>query len=134
MIVTIEGVLMPQEGMYREVKRFAYTQEESNDLNGGDSVRDANQALKIVKQITGYSITVGMPPRGKEYQPLYVIQIQVSNTHKMYSSYRVAYRKFNGCPVVASEDMMEIHAAIKKVLRNAMADYNESKKNKNKAA
>ena len=39
-------------------------------------------------------------------------------SHRTKSSYRCARQRFNGCPAEVSEDMMNIFAAIKRVVRN----------------
>lgn len=131
MLITIEAVADPPENGMREVKRYAYRQKEGpNAVNPGDSLRDANHALEIIKQIIGDGIIESTPPRGPDYLPLFLIQLQVSNSHKMYSSYRLDYRKLNGCPLNVIADMMDIHATIRRVLRRGLEDYREMKSQK----
>jgi hypothetical protein len=128
MLAIIEAVAMPPENGMREVKRFAYTLEESRETPEsvrGDSLQDANHALEIVKKFSGASITEGMPPRGDGYTPMYVVQVQVSGTHKKHSHYRSAYHKFDGCPLNVIADMMDIYGNIRKVLRGAMVSHRE---------
>ena len=132
MLAIIEAVAMPPENGMREVKRFAYTLEESKETPEsvrGDSLQDANHALDIVKQITGASIIEGVPPKGGAYTPMYVIQIQVSGTHKKHSHYRTEYHKFNGCPLNVIADMMDIYAEVRSILKGARVSFrNRTKK------
>ena len=120
MIATVEGVMMPPEGGYREIRKFAYTQKESDTSHGGDLLKDANHAWEIVQRIVGGSIYAELPPRGPQYQPCWVVQVQVSNSHRLHSEYRVDYRKFDGCPLCAIDDMFEIYALFKRAVRGGM--------------
>lgn len=128
MIVALEAVLMPPKDGYREIARYAYTKEETIESERTDSVQDANHALQIVKKLCGEAIREGEPPRGKEYQDLWVIQLQVTRTHKKSSNYRVAYHKHNGCQLVAIEDMMEIYAAINECCEMPSKDVGSARK------
>lgn len=127
MIMTIEGVAGPPTNGLRQLLRYAYTHEEAAAENRTDSVLDANHALDIAHRLCGDAIREGEPPREQGYTPLYVVQLQISDTHRKHSSYRCAYRKFDGCPMHAIEDMMEIYAAIKRVLRSARAESKKAK-------
>lgn len=117
---------MPPDGKGpgRPVKHYAYTQEEcENAPVKGDSVQDANLALKLIKGFCGKSIEEGEPPRGKDYQLLYVVIVQVYGTHRDVTHYRPTYHKFAGCPLNVIEDMMDVYAAIKKMIRELRKDY-----------
>ncbi len=121
MIVCIEGVAMPPKwhGLrrYRDVEVFAYCREEREGELGDDSIQSANHALRLVKIVTGRNITEGEPPRTEGHTPMYVIEIQVTEVHRDTASYRVKYQKFDGCPLHVIKNMMEIHAAVKRVVR-----------------
>lgn len=133
MLAVIEAVAMPPDGKEpgRPVQRYAYTQKECDDAPvKGDSVQDANLALRIIKGFCGDSIKESMPPRGKEYQPLYVIAVQIYGTHRDVTHYRTTYHKFNGCPLNVIEDMMDIYATVKRSLRDCRKDYLDAKAEK----
>ena len=131
MLAIIEAVAMPPEERGRKVQLFAYTRE-SKDGRGG-RLQDANVALEIVKELTipdadGESpIIEGLPPRGDACQPLWEIIITVENTHKSISRQTADYRKFDGCPVCASEAMMDIYAEVRRTLRKGLKGYREMK-------
>ena len=135
MLAIIEAVAMPPDDNGKQlVQLYSYQRED-----GGGTVRDANLALDIVHELTDpldgeeSPIIKGEPPRGAEYQPLWEIVITVSNTHKDISFQKADYRKFPGCPVCASESMMDVFAAVKKALRRGLKGYRERKAAKKKA-
>lgn len=125
MLVVIDSVALPplfEMPNIRPVRMFAHTREEAEEENRADTVRDANHALQIVKRLCGGTIAEGEPPRENVIQ-LWTIQLQVSGTRRAHSCYRVAYHKFNGCPLPHVSLMMEIYHAIKRVLRECREDY-----------
>jgi hypothetical protein len=135
MLAVIEAVAMPPDENGKQlIQLYAYQRE-----GGGGTVRDANLALDIVNELTEVQdgeespIIKGEPPRGKEYQPLWEIFITVANTHKDVSFQKADYRKFDGCPVCASEAMMDIYAVVKKALRKGLKGYRAMKAAKKKA-
>ena len=119
MIVCLEGVAMPPKGIrrVRDIKTFGYCREERQEEFGDDSVQTANHAHNIMRAVTGRAIERGEPPRTKDHQPLFVIEIQVLNVHRDRAQYRVAWHKFDGCPRGAIDFMFELHAAVKRVVR-----------------
>jgi hypothetical protein len=135
MLAIIEAVAMPPDDNGKQlIQLYSYQRED-----GGGTVRDANLALDIVNELTDpldgeeSPIIKGEPPRGKEYQPLWEIFITVAKTHKDISFQKADYRKFDGCPVCASEAMMDIYAAVKKALRKGLKGYRAMKAAKKKA-
>lgn len=135
MLAIIEAVAMPPDENGKQlIQLYSYQRED-----GGGTVRDANLALDIVNELTEVQdgeqspIIKGEPPRGAEYQPLWKILITVSNTHKDVSFQKANYRKFDGCPVCASEAMMDVYGAVKKALRRGLKGYRERRAAKKKA-
>ena len=135
MLAIIEAVAMPPDNKgKRLIQLFAYQRED-----GKGTVRDANLALEMVEELTcemdgeESPIIKGMPPRGEGYQPLWEIVITVSKTRKDISYQTADYRKFEGCPVCASEAMMDIYATVRKALRKGLKGYRELKAKKKKA-
>jgi hypothetical protein len=135
MLAIIEAVAMPPDDNGKQlIQLYSYQRE-----GGGGTVRDANLALDIVNELTDpldgeeSPIIKGEPPRGKEYQPLWEIFITVAKTHKDVSFQKADYRKFDGCPVCASEAMMDIYATVKKALRKGLKGYRAMKAAKKKA-
>ena len=132
MLVVLDSVALPpfpEAPSVRPVRMFAHTREEADEENRADTVRDANHALQIVKRLCGGVITEGEPPR-ENVVSLWTIQLQVSGTRRAHSCYRVAYHKFNGCPLPHIDMMMEIYHAVKRVLRECREDYRRAKDEK----
>lgn len=127
MIVQIDAVAMPWEHdgrrRIRPIRVFAYTRVESDGERRDDSVQSSNHALQIVRRICGDAITEGEPPNDGVCMRLFTVQMQVCDTHRKVSSYRVAYKRLAGnCPAPCSEMMMDIYHAIKRVMREARDD------------
>ena len=132
MIVCIEAVAQPANpgANVRDVKLYAYLRNELPGEGGGDRVSDANHALGIVKKLCGELIREGEPPRGDGYNSLWQVEIQVQDTHRTTSKYRVKYHKENGCPLNAIEYMWAVYGAVKKVFREALNDMRARKEKK----
>lgn len=132
MLVSIVGVAMPPKGNKREVKRFVWSHAESNEDNRHDGVYDANHALLIVQKLTKDSTAYiqGEAPVNKDHQWLWLVSIQVSNTHRDHASYKVDYHKFPGCPLVCIEDMMQIYGGFRKLIRESVKDRRDRMKQK----
>lgn len=132
MIVCIEMVALPPKpgANVRDTNMYAYLRKETPGEGDGDRVSDANHALAIVKNLCGNLIIDGEPPRGDGYSPLWQVELQVFETHKNCSKYRVSYHKENGCPMNAIEYMMAVYGAVKKVLRVALNDMRKRKEMK----
>lgn len=135
MFAIIEAVAMPlDENGKQLVQLYSYQREDS-----GSTVRDANLALDIVHELTNpldgeeSPIIKGEPPRGAKHQPLWEIFITVAKTHKDISFQKADYRKFPGCPVCASEAMMDVYGAVEKALRKGLKGYRAMKAAKKKA-
>lgn len=128
MIVSIDAVAMPPEETadrfrrVRPIRIFAYVRPESDGERLDDSVQSSNHALQIVRKLCGDAITDGEPPNDGVCARLFTVQLQVSNTHRRTSSYRVAYRRLGNCPLPCIEMMMDIYRAIKRVIRSARDD------------
>jgi hypothetical protein len=128
MLAIIEAVAMPPDENGKQlIQLYAYQRED-----GGGTVRDANLALDIVNELTETQDDEE-PPRSKGHQPLWEISITVAKTHKDISFQKADYRKFAGCPVCASEAMMDIYATVKKALRKGLKGYRAMKAAKKKA-
>ena len=128
MLVNIEAVAMPPRDGAHAVQLFAYSREETDADRRDDSVKSANHAWQIVESLCGKAerrspgeavILRGEPPRTAGHVPLWIVQLQVRNTHRGISTYRADYHKFIGCPNDCAEYMMEVYATIKHVLRGA---------------
>jgi len=136
MLVCIEAWAGEPTAIGRRVTLYAYTRmETAAEADGvGDTVRDANRALEIVRWLVGGNIVEGRPPGvARGHVPLWVVQIQVSGTRRGHSSYRAAYHKCDRCPLAQIDYMMEIYHAIKRVLRSCRDDLRrerEAKKEK----
>lgn len=136
MIVCIEAVAMPPNNGGCAVQLYAYHREETSDERRDDSVQSANHALQIVDSLCykerehapGEAVILkGEPPRSPEHKQLWIIQLQVRNTHRGVSSYKADYHKFPGCPNDCATYMMEIFGTVKHVLRRARQDLRERK-------
>ncbi len=115
-VVAIEGAMSPD----RWQSLFVYVRdEEDGECPGDGRVMTANHAAQIVDVLTedAGSMTAGRPPEG--FVPLWLVEIQVSDTHRTTSRYVCSYRKRPGCPNAAAEYMMGVYAAVKRVLRGA---------------
>lgn len=130
MVVCIEAVAMPcaKGARFRDVQKFAYLREEVPGESGGDGVRDANHAHEILRLISRGPIVGSEPPRTPGHDSLFLVEIQVLGSRRTKSSYRCAYQRFNGCPAEVSEDMMNIFAAIKRVVRNCYKAIRQDEK------
>lgn len=130
MLAMLDGVLLPPDGKgFRRFAMHCYTEEEPDtDLAGG--VRDHNHAEDIVNALTaregsgdGSFIAKGRAPKGA--QALWNIWMRVSSTRRGVSKYQLDYHKFPGCPVAASEEMMEIFALLRRHIKRAQRDLRE---------
>ena len=133
MLVNIEGVACPADANgIREIVPYVYTMED--DRATPSEVRDANHARQIVRNLAvAESVFVDSePPRGEGYTPMWVVQISVLGTRQHITRYRCAYRKFDGCPLVAIGWMMDIYHSIKKILKNSRKDLEKERKKHNK--
>ena len=122
---------MPPEQGGCAVQLFSYTRTEVDGETKDDSVQSSNHALQIVDSLCRNDknhqdgaavIKKGEPPRTPGHTPLWIIQIQVRNTHKGVSSYHADFSKFAGCPNDCAEYMMDIFGTVKGVLRRARND------------
>lgn len=100
-----------QNGGYR-IHRYAF-------LDGGagrERPADSMYAMKLVKRLTDgpddTSWVCGIPP--KEHVRLFDVLLDVENHGKPDAKYKVEYRKYDGCPLQAIKDGMEIYSAIRK--------------------
>ena len=139
MIVCIEAVAMPPNDGGCAVQLYAYHREETSDERRDDSVQSANHALQIVDSLCykekshadGEAVIMkGEPPRSPEHKQLWIIQLQVRNTHRRISHYHADYHKFKGCPNDVAEYMMEIFSMVKHTLRRAREVLQEKKEMK----
>ena len=139
MIVCIEAIAMPPGNDGCAVQLFAYHREETSDERRDDSVQSANHALQIVESLCykekshadGEAVIMkGEPPCSPNHKPLWIIQLQVRNTHRGISSYHADYHKFTGCPNDCAVYMMEVFSTVKHVLRRARNDLRERKQKK----
>ena len=119
MVVCLEAVgVPPAAGKGRLMELYAYVREELPGEGRGDTVRDSNHALEIVRKLVCDRIAEGRPPSGS--QSLWQVEIQVMCVHKDTASYRAAYHKENGCPESAIKVMMAVYGTVKKVLRESL--------------
>lgn len=142
MIVCIEAIAMPPTDGACAVQLFAYTREEtSTERQDNTTVQSANHALQIVDSLCykerehadgEATIKRGEPPRTEEHTPLWIIQIQVRNTHHGIATYRSDYHKFVGCPNDCAEYMMEVYAVVRGVIRRARKDLRAMREEKRK--
>lgn len=130
MLVNIEGVAQPPHDGIREIVPYVYTSTDSRETPS--EVRDANHAREIVKRLcVPESVFVDAePPRGEGYDPMWIVQISVLGTRQKVTRYRTGYHKFDGCPLAAIGYMMDIHAAIRKILKNSRKELEKERKEK----
>lgn len=132
MLVNIEGVAQPPHDGIREIVPYVYTSQD--DRETPSEVRDANHAREIVKRLCiPESVFVDSePPRGDGYDPMWIVQISVLGTRQKITRYRTGYHKYDGCPLAAIGYMMDIHAAIRKILKNSRKELESERKQKQK--
>ena len=132
MLVNIEGVAQPADANgIRAIVLYVYTSADSRETPS--EVRDANHAREIVRRLcVPESVFVDSePPRGEGYDPMWIVQISVLGTRQKVTRYRTGYYKYDGCPLAAIGYMMDIHAAIRKILKNSRKEL-EKERNKKK--
>ena len=129
MLVNIEGVAQPPKDGVREIVPYVYTSTDSRETPS--EVRDANHAREIVRRLcVPESVFVDSePPREKGYDPMWIVQISVLGTRQKITRYRTGYHKYDGCPLSAIGFMMDIHAAIRRILKSSRKERNEKKEN-----
>ena len=133
MLVNIEGVAQPADANgIRAIVPYVYTSTDSRETPS--EVRDANHAREIVRRLCiPESVFVDAePPRGEGYDPMWIVQISVLGTRQKVTRYRTGYHKFDGCPLAAIGYMMDIHAAIRKILKNSRKELEKERKERNK--
>ena len=130
MLAMLDGVLMPPDGKgFRRFAMCAYTEEESiPELVGG--VRDYNHARDIVNSFTkkggcNSRFIPGRAPKGAKV--VWNIWTRVSETRRGISHYQIDYHRFPGCPVAASEEMMEIFALLRSNIKGGQRSLKERK-------
>lgn len=131
MLVNIEGVAQPADANgIREIVPYVYTS--TDDRETPSEVRDANHAREIVRRLcVPESVFVDAePPRGDGYDPMWIVQISVLGTRQKVTRYRTGYHKFDGCPLAAIGYMMDIHAAIRKILKSSRKELEKERNNK----
>ena len=131
MLVNIEGVAQPADANgIREIVPYVYTSQDSRETHS--EVRDANHAREIVRRLClPDSVFVDAePPRGDGYDPMWIVQISVLGTRQKVTRYRTGYHKYDGCPLAAIGYMMDIHAAIRKILKNSRKELEKERKEK----
>lgn len=131
MLVNIEGVAQPPHDGIREIVPYVYTS--TDDRETPSEVRDANHAREIVCHLCiPESVFVDAePPRGDGYDPMWIVQISVLGTRQKITRYRTGYHKYDGCPLAAIGYMMDIHAAIRKILKNSRKELEKERKERN---
>lgn len=133
MLVNIEGVANPADANgVREIVPYVYT---SQDCRATPSeVRDANHAREIVRRLcVPESVFVDAePPRGTGYDPMWIVQVSVLGTRQKITRYRTGYHKFDGCPLAAIGYMMDIHAAIRRILKSSRKELEKERNERNK--
>lgn len=130
MLVNIEGVACPADADgNRAIVPYVYTSADERETPS--EVRDANHAREIVRRLcVPESVFVDAePPRSEGYDPMWIVQVSVLNTRNKITTYRTGYHKYNGCPLAAIGYMMDIHAAIRKILKNSRKEL-EKERNK----
>ena len=133
MLVNIEGVACPADANgIREIVPYVYTSQDERETPS--EVRDANHAREIVCHLCiPESVFVDAePPRGDGYDPMWIVQISVLGTRQKITRYRTCYHKYDGCPLAAIGYMMDIHAAIRKILKNSRKELEKERKERNK--
>lgn len=131
MLVNIEGVAQPADANgIRAIVPYVYTSQDSRETPS--EVRDANHAREIVKRLcVPESVFVDAePPRGDGYDPMWIVQISVLGTRQKVTRYRTGYYKFDGCPLSAIGYMVDIHVAIRKILKNSRKELENKRKEK----
>ena len=131
MLVNIEGVACPADANgIRSIVPYVYTSADERETPS--EVRDANHAREIVRRLCiPESVFVDAePPRGDGYDPMWIVQISVLGTRQKVTRYRTGYHKFDGCPLAAIGYMMDIHAAIRKILKNSRKELEKERKAK----
>ena len=61
---------------------------------------------------------------------MWIGQISVLGTRQKITHYRTGYHKFDGCPLEAIGYMMDIHAAIRKILKSSRKELENERKEK----
>lgn len=120
MLVNIEGVANPADANgVREIVPYVYTSQGCRATPS--EVRDANHAREIVRRLcVPDSVFVDAePPRSSGHDPMWIVQVSVLGTRQKITRYRVAYHKFDGCPLSAIGWMMDIYHAIKRILKSS---------------
>ncbi len=131
MLVNIEGVAQPADANgIREIVPYVYTSADSRETPS--EVRDANHAREIVRRLCiPESVFVDAePPRGEGYDPMWIVQVSVLNTRNKITTYRTGYHKYDGCPLAAIGYMMDIYAAIRKILKNSRKELEKERNEK----
>lgn len=119
MKVLLEAVALPPDppdAPLRKVTFFAYPDERLDD----GSVRDWNNALTIVRSLTGKSGDwhEGEPPRSPLHTPLWQIIIHIFNSHARSAKYVVQYQKLYQKLDFKNVDlMMRTYHAIKRAFK-----------------
>ena len=129
MLVNIEGVAKPADANgIREIVPYVYTS--TDDRETPSEVRDANHAREIVRRLCiPESVFVDSePPREKGYDPMWIVQISVLGTRQKITRYRTGYHKYDGCPLAAIGYMMDIHAAIRRILKSSRKELEKERK------
>ena len=130
MLVNIEGVACPADADgIRAIVPYVYTSQDERETPS--EVRDANHAREIVRRLCiPESVFVdAKPPRGEGYDPMWIVHVSVLNTRNKITTYRTGYHKYDGCPLAAIGYMMDIHAAIRKILKSSRKEL-EKERNK----
>lgn len=126
MLVMLEAVAMPPDADgAREVRHYAYTSEADDPANLGGTVRDANNALDVVRRLVGRAEEreisgwyEGEPPGSPDVQPLWSIAIRIFASRPRVSRYQVTYCRRNGCPLRCTHVMMATYHAVKRAFKN----------------
>lgn len=128
MLTMLEAVAMPPDADgAREVRHFAYTSDADDPENLGGSVRDANNALDIVRQLVGStdeeraesSWHEGEPPPIPDARKLWRVTIRIFRSRPKIARYHVDYHKEAGCPAKAVHRMMDTYRAVKRAFKRA---------------
>ena len=129
MLVNIEGVACPADAKgIRSIVPYVYTSQDERETPS--EVRDANHAREIVCHlcVPGAVFVDAKPPRGEGYDPMLIVQVSVLGTRQKITRYRTGYHKFDGCPLAAIGYMMDIHAAIRRILKRSRNELREERK------
>lgn len=128
MLAVLEAVALPQTDAmpnHREVAFYAYTEDEEGI---GESVRDANNALKVVRNLTlkDSSWREGEPPREPGYVPLWDIAIRIFGSHAKHAKYQVDYRKLlPTLPLNHISVMMDTYHAVKRAFKKGRKSWQQ---------